>query len=475
MRRVDNDNDALNGGTPPVGLGLWMKRGDDGRSRYRLMLSVGLFLMASALLFSAPAEIAQGLYRILLSPSLLISDYFAIGSIGSALMNSGLLMVLVTLLAGRAGAPMNGPLIAAVMMIGGFAFFGKNLFNIWAILLGVRLYAGIRKEPFRKHITTAFFGTALAPLVSLLAFGYGWPVGYAIPAGYAAGAAAGFVLPPLAAHFLQFHKGYNLYNVGFTAGIVGMVIKAVLRGLDLGAAQTVTLSEGNNAVLSLLLFSLFTGLLLYGCATARKPVQGLSSLWAQSGRLVSDYAEQYGMGLCAINMALLGYLATGYVLITGGELNGPVIGSIFAVAGFGCYGKHIRNVVPILAGVYIAACFKIWDPHSTGALMGALFGTAMAPIAGTYGWMAGVAAGFIHMSVVMNVGYLHGGVNLYNNGCRGRHGAGHRGPPGRRRQGRGWPGGTGGLAERSGPDGVSPGGVLPENMKDCPPGQSFAL
>ena len=30
-----------------------------------------------------------------------------------------------------------------------------------------------------------------------------------------------------------------------------------------------------------------------------------------------------------------------------------------------------------------------------------------------------VIAGFFHMSMVMNVGYLHGGMNLYNNGFSG--------------------------------------------------------
>ena len=57
--------------------------------------------------------------------------------------------------------------------------------------------------------------------------------------------------------------------------------------------------------------------------------------------------------------------------------------------------------------------FNINDP---AIQLAALFGTALSPIAGKFGWQWGVVAGFIHSSVVLNVGYLHGGFNLYNNG-----------------------------------------------------------
>ncbi|HNZ54374.1 MAG TPA: DUF1576 domain-containing protein, partial [bacterium] len=36
-----------------------------------------------------------------------------------------------------------------------------------------------------------------------------------------------------------------------------------------------------------------------------------------------------------------------------------------------------------------------------------------------YGPLAGIAAGFFHLSIVMNVIALHGGINLYNNGFSG--------------------------------------------------------
>ena len=42
------------------------------------------------------------------------------------------------------------------------------------------------------------------------------------------------------------------------------------------------------------------------------------------------------------------------------------------------------------------------------------FATGLAPIAGQFGWKWGIAAGVIHASVVLNTGFLHGGLNLYN-------------------------------------------------------------
>jgi len=60
-----------------------------------------------------------------------------------------------------------------------------------------------------------------------------------------------------------------------------------------------------------------------------------------------------------------------------------------------------------------------WSPSDPGAILAALFGTTLAPIAGTFGPFVGILAGFIHLSVVMNVGFLHGGMNLYNNGFAG--------------------------------------------------------
>ena len=42
--------------------------------------------------------------------------------------------------------------------------------------------------------------------------------------------------------------------------------------------------------------------------------------------------------------------------------------------------------------------------------------TGLAPIAGQFGVFWGFLAGFMHMTIVQHTAFLHGGMNLYNNG-----------------------------------------------------------
>jgi hypothetical protein len=104
------------------------------------------------------------------------------------------------------------------------------------------------------------------------------------------------------------------------------------------------------------------------------------------------------------------------VLAIGGSLNGPVIGAILTIVGFSAYGKHPRNIAPIILGVFVGSLLKPWGAADPSATLAALFGTTLAPIAGRFGWGWGIVAGFVHSSAAMCVGPLHAGLNLYNNG-----------------------------------------------------------
>jgi len=389
------------------------------KTKYLIMIFFGMSILGSSLFFNNSNEIFKGLLLIMLSPSILVTDYMAVGSIGSALFNSGALILLAVFIARLNKVNMNGPIIAAIFTIGGFALFGKNMYNIWAIMAGVYIYAWYQKETFSKFILIAFFGTALGPLVSQVSFGFELPLYFSIPLGTITGLLAGFCLPPLANHFVKFHQGFNLYNIGFTAGVTGMLFMAVFRSFNYQNPATLIVIEGYNATLSGYLMFFFTVMLLIGLYFSRRVLPGLMRIWSQPGRLISDFVTSDGFGASMLNMSLLGFISTYYVLLIGGQLNGPIIGGIFTIVGFGAFGKHVKNILPVLLGVYLAALLQIWEPSSTGALLAALFGTTLAPIAGTYGWIHGIIAGFLHMAVVMNVGYLHGGMNLYNNGFSG--------------------------------------------------------
>ena len=89
--------------------------------------------------------ILQGFIHILLSPSLLISDYLRIGGLGASLLNVALLMVMHTLLLIKLKLRLSGPIVAGLLTIVGFAFFGKNVMNIIPIYLGIYLNSKFQK------------------------------------------------------------------------------------------------------------------------------------------------------------------------------------------------------------------------------------------------------------------------------------------------------------------------------------------
>ncbi len=392
---------------------------EEEKIRYFIVFLYTITILLSSFIFNTPKEIFTGIKTIILAPSILLTDYMALANIGAALFNSSLLMLIAIILGKINKISLTGPIVAAIFTIGGFGLFGKNIYNIWSILLGVYLYSIIQDEKFSKYILISFFGTALGPLVSQISFGLNLNPLVGIILGNIAGIIAGMILPPLANHFTTFHQGFNLYNMGFTAGIVGTLFMSLLRSFGFENQSTFVVLEGKNFIFSIY-FSLFFGSMIFiGWLLNENSFRGYRKLLKSPGRLVSDFIDLYGFGLTIINMGVLGLLSISYVLLVKGELSGVVLGGVFTVVGFGAFGKHLKNTIPIILGVYIASILKVWDANSPGILLAALFGTTLAPIAGTFGWKAGIIAGFLHVSIVSNIGYLHGGMNLYNNGFSG--------------------------------------------------------
>lgn len=389
------------------------------RLKYFLVFAFAVSLFGLAFLFNTPSQILNGSIKILISPANLITDYFALANVGAALVNASLMMLKSLFIVRAARVKISGPVLAALFTVAGFSLFGKNLFNSIPIILGVYLYAKITRTPFKNYLLSALFGTALAPLVSEIAFNIGLSVPVGIILGFLAGISVGFVLPPLSRHFASFHKGFSLYNIGFTAGIIGMAFIAVLRAQGIVVEGVSLVSEGYNQPFSIILYSLFGIMFLLGWIFNGKSLAGYRTFLEEDGVGGPDFMQKFGFGLTLINMSLLGFISATFTLLVGGEFNGPVIGGIFTVVGFGAFGKHIKNVTPILAGVLIVSLFTSVEVSSTTFLLTALFGTTLAPISGHYGVLAGVVAGGLHMAMSANITYLHAGMNLYNNGFSG--------------------------------------------------------
>ena len=387
--------------------------------KYGFLLSLALFFASLAFLFNTPQEIITGQITILTSPANLTTDYFALSNVGATLFNSALLTAHSVGIIRLTRAKVNGPIIAAVFTVAAFSFFGKNLYNSMPIVLGAFAYARVTEVPAEKSLLAALFGTALGPLVSEVTFNIGLPLPLGIFYGYLVGFVAGFILPPLAKHFVGFTKGFSVYNVGFTSGVVGTIFTSLLRSTGRDIEPVSILSSGNNLPFTIIFLSLFTLMLVWGLYLNSWTLNGYGALIKHSGQLSTDFLTTNGFSVTLINMALLGFVSTFYVLFHGGEINGPVIGGILTVVGFGAFGKHLRNVIPILIGVTLMGYINGYDMSATSVVIAGLFGTTIAPIAGRYGTLIGILAGALHLSVVSNTGYLHGGINLYNNGFAG--------------------------------------------------------
>lgn len=374
-----------------------------------------VFILMLGLLWQDSTPLFQGLSQIVRSPDILINDYLATGGVRAAFMNAALVGMVGYVLLMLTRTPISGPAIAAVFTMTGFSLFGKNIVNIGPIIMGVYLYSLFRREPFRHHILVALFGTALAPIVSQFAFGYG----FGLPAGILVGVAAGFLLPGLSKHLLHNHNGFLLYNVGFTAGLVGTLISSQMRGYGISHDPVIIWSTEHHSAL-LIVFGLFffllttVGLLLNG-----RRSHGVLSLMTYPGALVTDFVTLKGFAVTLINMGVMGLIGLLYIVAVGGSLNGPTLGGLLTIAGFASFGKHPRNSIPVMLGVYLGTLLKVFNAAEPGPLLAALFATGIAPVAGAYGPYFGIVAGYLHLSMAMHVGWLHGGLNLYNNGFAG--------------------------------------------------------
>ncbi|MBT9134808.1 MAG: hypothetical protein DDT38_01550 [Firmicutes bacterium] len=379
-----------------------------------IMLFYMLALIVMGTVWPSAYSISEGLVRILQSPSLLLSDYMVIGGPGAALVNAGLVGLLGLLLVRFSGASLAGGSIAGIFTLAGFALFGKNPLNILPIIVGVYVFSRVKNTPFKTCLGPAMFGTAIAPLVSQMAFGFGLP----LYAGLAAGLAAGFIMPALASHLLPTHQGHNLYNIGFTAGILGTLAMALLRTVGHTSVPVMHWStEHSNAMFVAFLVycasMVLVGLLLKGTWS------GVRQLHMQSGILISDFTALAGFPTTFINMGLMGLVSLLYLRLVGGDVNGPTLGGVLTIVGFAAFGKHLKNSLPVMAGVWIACLILVPEASQPGPQLAALFGTTLAPIAGSFGPLVGLVAGFLHLSMVMHVGVMHGGMNLYNNGLAG--------------------------------------------------------
>lgn len=388
--------------------------------RFIILSMIPLYFILAGLIVQPIPEILHGLYEIVVQPDILITDYIAIGGIGAAFINAGLLALLSIWVIYYLGVGVNGHTITSMCLMFGFSLFGKNLVNIWAIVFGVYFYAHYHRKKLADYIYVAIYGTSLSPIITQIMYMVNLPMVLRFLLTVFTGLTIGFVLPPLATHTHHSHKGYSLYNVGFASGIIATVMVTALKSIGIVTEARLVWSTGNNKTFFIMLTLLFVIMIGGGIiASGKKAVEGYLNILEKNGIGGTDYLRDMGFGATMINMGVNGFFAMIYLLMMGGELNGPTIGGIFTVIGFSATGKNIRNITPIMLGVTLSSIISYWSIDSPSAQLALLFSTTLAPVAGEFGVLVGVIAGFLHASVALNIGALYGGMNLYNNGFAG--------------------------------------------------------
>jgi len=379
-----------------------------------LLLAIIAFVFVIFVYQDKTKNVLDGFITILTSQAVLITDYLVIGGIGATFLNALIILLFNYTLIKAFKQKINGLVVAAFFTVFGFSFFGKNIFNILPFYLGGLMYSRYEHINFKEILPTIMFTSALAPFISEIAFNKDMAVDTSYLSAIALGITIGFFVTPIAKKMATFHEGFNLYNLGFTGGIIGAVVASLMIAYDYDITPQKIISKKYDSELIVICSMIFLLMIIVGFYINNNSFKDYSKIIQDSG-LKSDFITKYGYGITMINMGIMGFVALGYVKLLGQSLNGPLIAGILTVVGFSAFGKHFLNTIPVLVGVWIASLGSAQVDNFVIALSG-LFGTALAPITGVYGPLWGIFAGWLHLGVVKNIGIVHGGLNLYNNG-----------------------------------------------------------
>lgn len=422
-------------------------------------LGISLFFLAAtpiAVLYTKEWDFFENLWRILTSPCKLITDYFALGGLGSTLFNTAVCGLLANLIICISKAHTNAITLAGYMLIVAHGFYGLNFINMWPPFVGVLLYCIIMKKKVSENIHIAFFATALAPFVSEVLFRYS--VGHfdhtdaqitwvGVLLAIICGIAVGFIVLPLLPGTTAMHRGYSLYKAGLAIGLLGIFIYAFMYN-TLGIEEPSAMPMDNPIYFAMphayrgfmnVFFIIFFGLtFVLGLCLNRGRIRAYGKLLKCTG-YGTDFVDKFGMPLCMINIAIYGLAFIAYLnlvfilpdifpqLPAGVGFTGPTVGVVFAALTFAADGQHPRNVFPIVLGyillfaIVVAICLVSgldipWTLSTQAYINGLAFATGLCPIAGKYGIRYGVVAGLLSATICTVTADMHGGFVLYNGG-----------------------------------------------------------
>ena len=135
-------------------------------------LFVSLCFVIAAAFMPDAGTMLSGLWKIMTNTCKISTNYFALGGYAATFLNMGLVGVLCTLLVCLPGAKPNNVTTLGVLLTIGFGSWGMNLLNMIPTILGVMLYALVKKEKLGAVSNAMLYSTGIAPLISDLLFRY---------------------------------------------------------------------------------------------------------------------------------------------------------------------------------------------------------------------------------------------------------------------------------------------------------------
>ena len=423
-----------------------------------IFLNLSFFIatpIAKAITGVSGAEFWGNLWEIFTGPAKLVTDYFSLGCLASALFNAAICGLACTLIITVSRAHANSTTFAAYILVIAHCFYGLNFINMWPPFIGVLVYCKVKKISRRKNLHIAMFSTALAPFISDFLFYY--PLTGALKIGpfsvfgiilsIAFGILTGFLVPALLPGMSAMHRGYNMYKAGLAIGVLGIFVYCFMYKtfgiaphsavIDSAAAYE-TFGNVYYVFMNVFFAVIFTTALILGYILNGKSFRNYGKLTSSSGYGL-DFADKFGMPLCLINFGVYGFCILAYLnvifwlptvlpfLPEGVGFTGATVGVTFAALTFSADGQHPRNVAPIALGYSILFAFVCgvcliagidvpWALSTQAYINGLAFATGLCPIAGSYGFKYGVIAGLVSAIICTSTAAMHGGFVLYNGG-----------------------------------------------------------
>ena len=391
------------------------------------------FLIA-AVIMPDRSTMFTGLSKILSQPSKVSTNYFAVGGYAATFLNMGLVALISLLLfVVCKGTPNNVSTLAFILTLG-FGSWGINILNIWPTILGVVIYALVKKEKLGGLVNAMLFSTGIAPIITdlLIRYPHAEVVGFNLAGlGIAlfVGICIGFFLPAGLAHSPAVHKGFDLYSAALPIGMTAFFLNATLYktlGVALPAAPAAeTLQVASQMTVNIFCCVVFGLCILFAFLLGCKPKDYWRLL--SDPALVNNFSSTYGNATFLMNLGVYGLFILGYYNLIGATFNGVTFGVIFCMLACCNSGSHPGNVWPIMLGYVVASTVFGWLAPLVGGnftlpvnaqaiVVGLCYANGLSPIADKYGWRYGFIAAIMHYLLVTSVPNLHGGFCLYNGG-----------------------------------------------------------